>query len=217
MKNNKGITLVEIIVSVVLIAIVVIFIFNLMVTVKNINDNSNESSTNIINKNIIISKIQKDFNDRILKGISNCTDDEKGTHMASGYKNYTHYCIKFTYATGTPGYLLYYTYDNSKTKETYNIIGYIYNSGNSDDKVLRQSLITPVKNDNVNVSVKKNCTNNGEGVQDVCSINVVMPVYESDTSSYDINLNYIYKVTDKYNVDVNYTSDVTTTLGYIYK
>lgn len=213
MKNNKGITLVEIIVSVVLIAIVVIFIFNLMVTVKNINDNSNESSTNIINKNIIISKIQKDFNEKILKGISNCTKYEKDTHMAAGYS--THYCIKFTYATEFPGYLLYYTYVNSNTKETYNIIGYIYNSGNSNDKVLRQSLIAPVKNENV--SVKKNCTNNGGGAQDVCSINVVMPVYESDTSSYDINLNYIYKVTDKYNVDVKYTSDVTTTLGYIYK
>ena len=192
MKNNKGITLVEIIVSVVLISIVVIFIFNLMVTVKNINDNSNTSLNNIINKNIIIEKVQADFNEKKLVGVANCTDTDKSDLMVSNYDKDTAYCIKFNYETGVTGHLVYYSYEKENEGKL-NIIGYV----NGNNKTLRQSTIAPVKNDNINVEIKSSCK---DEKHEKCALNIILPVYEMIGSSYDINLNYI----NSHDVSISY-------------
>ena len=59
--NNKGITLIEIIISIVLISIVLIFLFSLLVTVKDINFKSEVNSTYLINKSLILKNIEEDF------------------------------------------------------------------------------------------------------------------------------------------------------------
>ena len=59
--NNKGVTLVEIIISIALISIVLIFLFSLLISVKDLNNNSQTNSTYLINKSLIIKTIEDDI------------------------------------------------------------------------------------------------------------------------------------------------------------
>jgi len=59
--NNKGITLIEIIISIVLISIVLIFLFSLLITVNDINYESEVNSTYLINKSLILKNIEEDL------------------------------------------------------------------------------------------------------------------------------------------------------------
>lgn len=190
MKNNKGVTLVEIIVSVVLISIVIIFIFNLMITVKNINDTSNTSSTNIINKGLIIKKVEEDFQNLGLIAVNSCNATELSSVMVQNYNKDAYYCLKFTYnqadANYKYGYLIYYSYYNTTSKKDLNIIGYTRGS----NITLRETSIPPKKNDNYNLEIKNSCALE---TYNKCALWISMPVVEDFDSSYDINLSYVYE------------------------
>ena len=72
--NKKGITLVEIIISIVLISIVLIFLFSLLITVNDINKESEVNSTYLINKSLILKNIEEDLDNAETINISNCSD-----------------------------------------------------------------------------------------------------------------------------------------------
>ena len=59
--NKKGITLVEIIISIALISIVLVFLFSLLVNVKDMNDEAEVNSTYLINKSLILKNIESDL------------------------------------------------------------------------------------------------------------------------------------------------------------
>lgn len=59
--NKKGITLVEIIISIALISIVLIFLFSLLVDVKDMNDEADLNSTYLINKSLMLKNIEEDL------------------------------------------------------------------------------------------------------------------------------------------------------------
>ena len=59
--NNKGITLIEIIISIVLVSIVLIFLFTLLISVKDMNTESEVNSTYLINKSLILKNIEEDI------------------------------------------------------------------------------------------------------------------------------------------------------------
>lgn len=59
--NNKGITLIEIIMSIALITIVLVFISLLLIDVKDINDNSKVNATYLIDKALAIKVIEEDL------------------------------------------------------------------------------------------------------------------------------------------------------------
>lgn len=192
MKNQKGVTIVEIVVSVALISLVIIFIFNLMITVKNINDDSNSSSTNIINQNIIIRKVQADFKDLELTKVDSCSSDDIKNLMVSNYNQKTSYCLKLSYAGGEVGYLIYYSYHNNTSNKDLNIIGY----SRENNVVLRETDVVPQnnnedsENNNYPLKVNTSCPSDESNVN--CALNIVMPVVDSVGNNYDINLNYIY-------------------------
>jgi competence protein ComGC len=191
MKNQKGVTIVEIVVCVALISLVIIFIFNLMITVKNINDDSNSSSTNIINQNIIIRRVQADFKDLKLTQVDSCSSDEIKNLMVSNYNQKTSYCLKFSYASVEVGYLIYYSYHNNNSNKDLNIIGY----SRENNVILRETDIAPKNNNEDNENNKyplKVNTSCSDTSYDNCALNIVMPVVDSDDNNYDINLNYIY-------------------------
>ena len=74
--NNKGITLIEIIISIVLISIVLIYLFSLLVTVNDMNDESDINSTYLVNKALIIKNIEEDLskvNEDTTLEISKCS------------------------------------------------------------------------------------------------------------------------------------------------
>lgn len=185
MKNQKGVTIVEIVVSVALISIVILFIFNLMVTLKNINDDNNSSSTNIINQNIIIKKVQADFKDITLNGVSACGSDDISKIMVSNYNKNTYYCLKLTYESSDVGYLIYYSYHNTTSNKDLNIIGY----SRGANITLRETEIIPNSKDNP-LKVKTSCPSGTANSK--CALNIIMPVETTEFANYDINLNYIY-------------------------
>ena len=192
MKNQKGVTIVEIVVSVALISLVIIFIFNLMITVKNINDDSNSSSTNIINQNIIIRKVQADFKDLELTKVDSCSSDDIKNLMVSNYNQKTSYCLKLSYVGGEVGYLIYYSYHNNTSNKDLNIIGY----SRENNVVLRETDIVPQNNnedsENNNYPLKVNTSCPSDESNANCALNIIMPVVDSVGNNYDINLNYIY-------------------------
>ena len=82
--NNKGITLIEIIISIVLISIVLIYLFSLLVAVNDINEESDINSTYLVNKALIIKNIEED--------LSNVTSDKdleiSACNISEFYTNY---------------------------------------------------------------------------------------------------------------------------------
>jgi len=66
MKYKKGITLMEIIVSIALISIVMIFLFNVLANIRNEEVLSKRKSENLINQALVIKNIQDDLADNNL-------------------------------------------------------------------------------------------------------------------------------------------------------
>lgn len=69
--NNKGMTLVELLVSVVLVGVVLVFLFQLLVDLKNESENNDFAYNNQINRTEAIYTIQKDLQKYTLVGVNN--------------------------------------------------------------------------------------------------------------------------------------------------
>lgn len=135
--NKKGITLVEIIISIVLISIVLIFLFSLLITVNDINEESKVNSTYLINKSLILKNIEEDLNKAASVKLSSCNIND----LYTGYSTYkdtlntelkANKCIKFTYDTDDEAYLGIYYYKRSETDNDKNkyVISYIHEKTN---------------------------------------------------------------------------------------
>lgn len=127
--NKKGITLVEIIISIALISIVLIFLFSLLVDVKDMNDEASINSDYLINKALILKNIEEDLDETTSLKISTC-------EINDFYTTYNTYkdsledkqkaseCIKFifNYDNSNVAHLGIYYYKN---KDSY-VISYIH-------------------------------------------------------------------------------------------
>ena len=80
--NNKGTTIVEIIVSIALISIILIFIFNLLSSLKNEDYLSNARIQDSLKRTEIIHIIQNDF---IYKGLSKAEVDKCGNNICATF------------------------------------------------------------------------------------------------------------------------------------
>ncbi len=127
--NKKGITLVEIIISIALISIVLIFLFNLLVDVKDMNDEASINSDYLINKALILKNIEEDLDKADSLKLNTC-------EINDFYKTYNTYkdsledkqkaseCIKFIFNddNSNVAHLGIYYYKN---KNSY-VISYIH-------------------------------------------------------------------------------------------
>ncbi len=108
LKNNRGITLIELIVSISLISVVVMFLFRLLVDVRYSDHHTDFNRANQQTRAIIIKTIQQDFLDRKFVGWVDYTDARKDFPVL----------LEFRYADGTSGKLAVYedylTYENAK-------------------------------------------------------------------------------------------------------
>ena len=75
MLNKKGITLIEIIVSIGLISIVMIYLFNLLVDMQYEEDHSSYAKDNVVNRATIIRIVQDDFMKYGLQAVNQYTSD----------------------------------------------------------------------------------------------------------------------------------------------
>lgn len=74
MLNKKGSTLMELVISIVLISVILIFLMRLLVDLNNTDTNNSYAKDNQIIRLEIIRTIEKDFNARILQEISDQSD-----------------------------------------------------------------------------------------------------------------------------------------------
>ena len=114
--NNKGMSIVEIIVSVALVSIVLIFMINLLITVKSSSDTSQNKSDALINRALIVKEIEKDFVDYELNGVYSCNTNSitGGVRAILPSTAQNIYCLRFTFNNITDsGYLIQYV-DNNK-------------------------------------------------------------------------------------------------------
>lgn len=132
--NKKGMTLVEIIISIALISIVLIFLFSLLVNVRDINSSSEVNTTYLINKALILKNIEEDLSKK-----ENTETTVKKCDITNLYSNYgndgdsyfnnndvnkANECIEFNFGGSDIARLGIYYYKN---KDSY-VISYIHDS-----------------------------------------------------------------------------------------
>ena len=94
MKNNRGITLVELIISIALISVVIVFLFNLLAEVRHVNSNTDFNRKNQQKRAIIMKTIREDFLERGLVGLKDVTN------------NSVLFSVELTYKDGTKGTII---------------------------------------------------------------------------------------------------------------
>lgn len=201
MRNNKGMTIVEIIVAVTLVSIVLIFLLNLLITVKNQRVQNEMSSNLIINKAVLTKAIEDDINEFNLVAVSVCDSDDIGLDgkkriIPVGATNI--YCLKLTYDSNLVddnfGYILQYTYQFN-TSNTKSVVAY----KRGTNQVVRGSVSM-----NPNEFAGKVSSSCSSGISDKCSLKITMPVIDDDGNNYDIEVSYIYSSnTFSYNASIN--------------
>ncbi|NLL02322.1 MAG: type II secretion system protein [Mollicutes bacterium] len=204
-KNNKGMTLVEIIVGVTLISVILIFLISVLITVRNEDERSRITSTLLMNQANITKEIENDFIDLGLVEIASCNDgatlpDHKDTVLSiipasSSLRTGVGHCLKLIYnSLNTPenvGYLLYYSYGYSDT-ETVNVVGYRRGS----KRYLRE---TPLLYDDFG-TYKQNCGTN------FCSLRIDLPILNEDGEDFGLHLSYVYSKDINFQI-TNLTND----------
>lgn len=95
--NKKGMTLVEIIISIALISIVLVFLFSLLVDVKDMNDEASINSDYLINKALILKNIEED--------LDKATTELK-INTCNIHTFYTNYPAEEAFESGIPEYFI---------------------------------------------------------------------------------------------------------------
>ena len=109
--NNKGTTLIEVMISVALIAIIMVFMFTLLVDLKNEESLSTKKSADALNRSAIIHLIQNDIISRGIKTLTFCNDAAEVCDA-----NHLYYTFNFQDNTSKKliAYTNYFVYDNEK-------------------------------------------------------------------------------------------------------
>ncbi len=111
--NNKGITLVELIVSIALISIVIMFLFRLLVDIRYSENSTDFNRANQQTRAIILKTIQEDFLERKLIGLVDRSQNEG------------EFVVEFSYQDHTTGRLMVdensITYTNNTGTEKWNL------------------------------------------------------------------------------------------------
>lgn len=134
MKNNKGITLVELIISMALISIIVVFLFRLLVDVKYYDNTRNYDRSNAQKRAIIISRVEKDFLER---GLSGLTDRSSSSNIVIDFTYLDGTNATLTFSKDSGGYFVnyknsseeekwYVDMDNESTKLNFNCVNYSF-------------------------------------------------------------------------------------------
>ena len=212
MKNNKGMTIIELITAIVLVSIILVFMLNLLITLQNFSVQNQNETDLLVNQAVIIKAIEKDINEYKLKGVANCNIEDlvyskkypvvpeeiynaalKKVNNTALNNNETmllsnFYCLKLTFdeeiIEDNIGYLVQYSY-NYNNNTVKNVVGY----KRASNQTIRESKIKMNSNNNKG-KVTSSCS---IGVYENCSLKIVLPIYDEIGNSYDIIATYIYK------------------------
>lgn len=95
LNDNRGITLIELIISIALISVVIMFLFRLLVDVRYSDNNTDFDRENQQTRAIIVKTVQQDFLERKLIGLTDQNTPSLSDRLV----------VDFSYADGTTGTL----------------------------------------------------------------------------------------------------------------
>lgn len=172
MKKNKGFSIIELIVSFSLTMIIVVILFEIIISLKNVYENSVTKSALISKQNILTDYIYSDINDFGLAKVSACGNN----------------CIQFVYQNGDTKNLSWeYDYDSATKKQSFQKIEYggyaVYLIDNSKfDLNLSASL------GNISYVGAKVCRLNNSDSE---VLNIQLPIYNTKFENENFGLNIL--------------------------
>ncbi len=186
--NNKGITLVEIIVSVALISVVLIFLFYMLIQVNNENADNELRSSYLVNQASFIKQIEEDFIDYKLESITNECDIEKNSgettkdtlYLANINNTSEVKCLKFIYEDSLIDYGYLFLYQREVNENLLPTLSYYRGDG------FRQS----VELEDYTWDESTSATSDTDTFSDCSLFTASIPIIGPDNNDYSINLSY---------------------------
>lgn len=204
--NKKGMTLVEIIISIALISIVLVFLFSLLVDVKDMNDEASINSDYLINKALILKNIEEDLDKTTTELKINTCEIGNFYTTYDTYKNdlevkqKANECISFDFGD-SKAYLGIYYYKN---KDSY-VISYIHGDTKAtrllpefekynveDGKIKDEFKIKYSNSDNTTDTTNVPITGEMKLENDIFH-KIEIPIIGSDGKDYSILISYYKK------------------------
>ena len=210
MKKQNGMTIIEVLLSVVIIGIVLLLLFSLLIQVRNEDEENNIQSNFIINQSTYIKEIEEDIINYGVSSVSPCS---------LGDLNLTNYgdnatvqgsessCIKLTYSAeyldDNIGFLVIYKYYTTYTVENGKYVGdksswmIEYQRGKYKDSSTSKTTWKPTKTIMKEIPAEVDLSYESY-VQytalenDKNAASIVMPIVNADGDHYDINLSFLY-------------------------
>ncbi len=200
--NKKGMTLVEIIISIALISIVLIFLFSLLVDVKDMNDEASINSDYLINKALILKNIEEDLDGSDSLTLNTCTINDFYTAYDTykddlEVKQKANECISFDFKDNK-AYLGIYYYKN---KNSY-VISYIHGDTKAT-RLLPEFEKYNVKDGNIKSGFEIKYSNSNGIINEIITSEKILdkdifhkieiPIIGSDGKDYSILISYYKK------------------------
>lgn len=199
--NKKGLTLVEIIVSIGLISIVMVFLFQIIMTIKKANDRQNEKTDVLITTTIITREVEKDLNSY---GLDETNDNNPTTECKFDNKNNNNIvpnnatniqCIKIIYDSknvkNNEGYILYYT-NNDK-----HFLAYKRGKGNVvETQTVREISVAPSSGFEISVAPSSGFEINKVPKKGY-SLNIKIPIKNDYNIDTNLVINYAKSINNK--------------------
>lgn len=177
MKNNRGFSILELIISFTLTMIIAVILFEIIVVMKELYEKS-VTKTELINRqNLFTDYIYSDIYNKGLTELSMCGEN----------------CINFMYDDGTSKNLFWSFYvDDGNSKQALQSLGYgdykvnLINNTNFDtDLVLTRN--------GQNLTGVKICYNNNLDTEKISSyVNIKLPIFNNAFPDEDFGLNILY-------------------------
>lgn len=179
MKNNKGFSILELMVSFTLTMVIVVVLFEIIIFLKNLYEESVTKSQLISTQNKFTDYIYSDINDFGLSSLSMCGEN----------------CIQFGYKNGETRDLSWeYEYDDSSKKQTFQKLKY---GDYTADLIINSKfdLSLQTSKDSINYGGVKFCS----GYDSNSSYfyrSIKIPISNSKFENQDFGLNIIYVYND---------------------
>lgn len=177
MKKNQGFSIIELMVSFALTMIIVVILFEIIISLKNVYENSVTKSTLVSRQNILTDYIYSDLNDSGLASISACGDK----------------CIQFVYKNGDIKNLSWeYEYDEVSQRQSFQKIKY---GDYAVDLITNSKFDLSLSATNSNYEFKgvKICTNMKTYTsENIYFLDIKLPVYNTKFENQDFGLNILY-------------------------
>ena len=221
-KYNKGMSIVEILISICIIAIVLALLFTLLIQVRHEDTDNNIQSNFIINQSTYIKTIEEDIVNYGIKSVENCTLADANIRedtVAKGQQDNIK-CIKIVYAADylkeNVGFIFVYNHYRSYDVENGNYVGkdaswviqymrgsYTCKNGQAQRSTWKSP--NPVMKE-IPSEVDMSATpyvlyTAAAGSNTYNAASIVLPIVNLDGEHYDINLSYTFKDNNSFKCD----------------